>query len=437
VGSGRGHQSRATGDGVRPDHCPGVLALHEAADGWLARVRLPGGRLSCTQITALADAAELGNDLVELTARANVQIRGLAQDAGTEIAARLSAAGLLPSPEHERVRNLLASPLAGRHPSALADVDELVTRLDGQLCADAELAKLPGRFLFLIEDGSDALQGHDHDVALVPASASPIELALLVGGLDSGWRVPIDQAPALALAAARVFLACGERVWRMRELSGGPQTAIDALAEAPMPLSARRGPPELEWAQASGPGLAVGRTVQRDGRIALSALVPLGRLQAVQLRALAEIGAEVRISPWRTLALVDLPDDAPASKLRAVGLVTGPDSGWTGLSACAGLGACRRARIDVRGAATARAATRAADEPREHWSACGRRCGELRGTPVTVSAGEEGLLLRTPADWSGTVAASAEERTVADADAALKLLQELSARSPAGSLADD
>lgn len=421
---------------MRPDHCPGVLALHEAADGWLARVRLPGGRLSCTQITALADAAELGNDLVELTARANIQIRGLAQDAGTEIAARLTAAGLLPSPEHERVRNVLASPLAGRHPRARADVDELIARLDGQLCSDAELARLPGRFLFLIEDGSGALQGHDHDVALVP-TRSPIEFALLVGGLDSGWRAPIDHAPVLALAAARVFLACAERAWRVRELSGGPQTVIDALADAPMPVSARRGPPELVWAQASGPGLAVGRTVQRDGRVALSALVPLGRLQAVQLRALAEIGAEIRISPWRTLALVDLPDDAPASKLRAVGLVTSPDSGWTGLSACAGLGACRRAKIDVRRAATARAATRAADEPREHWSACGRRCGELRGTTVTVSAGEEGLLLRTPTDRSETVAASAEERTVADADAALKLLQELSARSPVGSLADD
>ena len=91
----------------------------------------------------------------------------------------------------------------------------------------------------------------------------------------------------------------------------------------------------------------------------------------------------------------------------------------------------------MRGAATARAATRAADEPREHWSACGRRCGELRGTPVTVSAGEEGLPVRTPADWDESVAASAEERIVADADAALKLLDELSARSLAGSLSDE
>jgi sulfite reductase beta subunit-like hemoprotein len=418
---------------MRADGCPGVLALHEAADGWLARVRLPGGRLSPRQLRALADVARLGNDLVELTARANIQVRGLAPDAGEDIAARLTAAGLLPSLSHERVRNVLASPLAGRHPDARAHVDQLVSRLDGELCADAELAQLPGRFLFLVEDGSGVLHGHDHDVALVPAPASATELALLVGGLDSGWRVPIEDAAALALAAARIFLARRGGAWRVRELSGGARTIADALADASMPDSARRCAPDVGWARAGGRGLGVGRTLQRDGRVALSALVPLGRLQALQLLALAEIGADVRVSPWRMLSLVDLSNEAPAAQLLDIGLVTSPDSGWTGLSACAGRGACRRARIDVRSAAAARAATRSADEPREHWSACGRRCGELRGTPVTVSAGEEGLLVRAPTDRN-EISAGAEERTVPDAVAALELLRERSAGAPVGSL---
>jgi precorrin-3B synthase len=335
----------------RPDRCPGVLALHEAADGWLARVRLPGGRLTCAQLRALADIADLGNGLVQLTVRANLQVRGLKAWAGEELAARLAAAGLFPSHAHERVRNVLASPLAGRHPRALADIDELVAGLDRELCADAELAKLPRRFLFLVEDGSGVLDGHDHDIALL-ATGHPgedrsetghpegpqskigrgaSEFALLAGGLDSGWRVAAGDAPALALAAARLFLARRGDVWRVRDLPGGERAFVDALGDSSPfyganvadqgATNARRREAALAWAQAPSRDLPTGPTLQRDGRVALTALVPFGCLRSAQLRALAGIGAEVRVSPWRTLTLVDLPDGASAGELTAIGLV--------------------------------------------------------------------------------------------------------------------
>ena len=90
------------------DACPGALQVHQAADGALARIRLPGGMISPGQLTALADAAtRFGSPAMELTSRGNIQIRGLT-DPGA-LADAVAAAGLLPSPSHERVRNIVAS----------------------------------------------------------------------------------------------------------------------------------------------------------------------------------------------------------------------------------------------------------------------------------------------------------------------------------------
>ncbi|MET0797943.1 MAG: precorrin-3B synthase, partial [Rhodococcus sp. (in: high G+C Gram-positive bacteria)] len=111
-----------------PDGCPGALSTHRAADGPLARIRLPGGLVLPEQMQVLAEAAaELGDGSLELTSRGNIQVRAVSDP--DELANRLAAAGLLPSPTHERVRNILASPLSGRV-GGLTDVRGLVGELD-------------------------------------------------------------------------------------------------------------------------------------------------------------------------------------------------------------------------------------------------------------------------------------------------------------------
>ena len=95
------------------DACPGALQVHQAADGALARLRLPGGMITPGQLETLAHTAtEYGNGTLELTVRGNVQLRGVRDTAAVADAA--AGAGLLPSPDHERVRNIIASPLSGR-----------------------------------------------------------------------------------------------------------------------------------------------------------------------------------------------------------------------------------------------------------------------------------------------------------------------------------
>ncbi|HEV3046838.1 MAG TPA: hypothetical protein VGY13_05700 [Solirubrobacteraceae bacterium] len=400
------------------DACPGVLRLHEAADGQMARVRLPGGMLGAAGLRALARAAARGNDVVELTSRAGVQVRGLGRDAGGALAQLLADAGLLPSLSHERVRNILAAPLAGRGPAALARTDELVAALDRALCGEPELAELPGRFLFAVEDGSGGLGGLGADVEL-RAERSGFRLRL--DGVDTSELLPAERAPGAAVEAARAFLelrgADGAGAWRVGELREGARRLAALLGiELPAAARARTGDAGVgACARAAERARArLGAQVQRDGLFAVAVLPPLARLGAAQLARLATFAdaldggatakdgpggagmapgrtARVRLSPWRTLTFVDVPAAAVSwlpGELEALGLVGADASGWLGLSACAGLGACARAGADVRAAAAGRALARAgAVAPAEHWSGCERRCGRPAGAIEFVARG--------------------------------------------------
>jgi precorrin-3B synthase len=367
---------------TRQDRCPGVLTLHEGADGWLARVRVPGGRLSAGALLALATASEeLGNGLVDLTARANLQLRGLTADAAGVLAPRLAAAGLLPSSAHDRVRNVLASPLAGRAPAALDHVDAIVALLDEEVSANRLLSELPGRFCFLVDDGTGAGREIGPDVTVVACGGGRFGVAL--DGRPLVFEGDGAGAVAVALRAAAAFVMRRGDAWRLSETPGGAGTIAAALglALAPVTRAARTR------------GFSPGAVEQRDGRIALTALAPLGQLSPDLLRALASVSGDVRLSTRRTVTLVDLDPGAVAHTrdvLSAAQLVMDRDSGWVGLTACAGTAGCTRARADVRRAAAERARDRSATDPAEHWAACQRRCGEMPGTPVAVAVHDEG-----------------------------------------------
>jgi sulfite reductase beta subunit-like hemoprotein len=401
------------------DACPGVLRLHAAADGQLARVRAPGGRLDPCALEALAEAAALGSDLVELTSRAGLQVRGLSQESAGALADVLSRGGLLPSLAHDRVRNILAAPLAGRGPAALADVDLVLDALDRALCADAALVELPGRFLFAVDDGTRALETLRADVELVAERGGAFRLHLDV--LATSLAVDPAQAPETAVRAARAFLELRREdqdgAWRVRELDGGARRLARHLG---LDVSDRAGVVRGDWAR------RLGVHVQRDGLFAVAVLPPLARLGGAQLVRLAELsralGSGVRVSPWRTLSFVDVRASGVGElldDLQDLGLVLSNASGWAGLSACAGLGACARALVDVRAAAAERAAVRDASSPIEHWSGCERRCGEPSGGGARMVAHEHGL----------SVSVDGDTQAVATTAAALELLARAGARA--------
>lgn len=281
-----------------------------AADGGLARVRIPGGRLSAEQLDLLATAAEeLGTGVLELTSRANLQVRGLRPRAEHELAERLRRVGLLPSDAHDRVRNILASPLTGLV-SERPDVSAVVTAIDDGLLADPALAFLPGRFLFAVDDGTGDVAGLNADVTLIARGPA---YSLLLGGVATGR---VRDAAAAALAAARGFLA--ERgaqrspAWRLAELEDGPARVAGRL-DAPLMHE-----PDVEFGPDAAPKatprscmseqhVQPGEYRQADGRVAVVVEVPDGRLDATQARTLAARSTgELRVTPWRSIVLPHL-----------------------------------------------------------------------------------------------------------------------------------
>lgn len=314
------------------DACPGALRPHQAADGALARIRLPGGMITAAQLATLASvASDFGSATLELTARGNVQLRGIRDVAA--VADAVAKAGLLPSATHERVRNIVASPLSGRA-GGLADVRAWVGELDAAIRAEPRLAELGGRFWFGLDDGRADVSGLGADVGVQVFPDGP---RLLLTGRDTGVRVA--------------------------DVELGP--SVRPVTKTP-----------------------VGWIPQDDSRVTLGAAVPLGVLPARVAECLAAIEAPLVITPWRSVLICDLDDataDAALRVLAPLGLVFDENSPWLNISACTGSPGCAHSAADVR--ADAARSLNVESAGHRHFVGCERACGSPPAGEVLVATG--------------------------------------------------
>ncbi|WP_259464924.1 hypothetical protein [Streptomyces sp. TLI_171] len=373
-------------DRGRADACPGALRLHLAEDGHLARLRLPGGYLTYRQLLATADAADaLGDGELEITSRGNLQLRGLADSCAGELAERLRAVGLLPSDTHERIRNVVASPLAGLdgRGGGGGEVPDWVGELDHALCAAPWAAGLSGKFLFALDDGRGDVAALNADVTLVAVGGGRALLRL--GRARRG--TPVDAPVSAALDAARQFLElAGGRAWHLREVQ-------DELPEGDTPLPPFPGERPVLGAigpAGQGPGRGGSTAGQGAGPGGVSVGLRFGRASSAQWRLLAQAlgedpAAAVRLTPWRGVVVPGAGADR-VPQLAAAGFRVESGGPWDGVTACTGLPGCGKALADVRAQATRAVTTAPAAGLPVHWSGCERRCGHPAGRWVDVLA---------------------------------------------------
>jgi precorrin-3B synthase len=415
--------------------CPGALRPMASGDGLILRVKPRGGRLSVEQARGIAEVARrYGNGAMDLTRRANLQIRGLREDGLAPALGRLAALGLLdPNPEAEAVRNVVSSPLAGIGdpsvipdgakrrsgihaglapddrgdgsrtvaPAALVrddkdgrpwhgrqavfDISPHVAALESRLVETPALHALPAKFAFVVDDGGPlGLRDVPADIRFealrtMRGAAFAVRLG---GGEDlAGLCTPEDLADAAEALSRVVLNSGGIEIRRMADLVAR-DGAEGILRQAGLDLC------EAPQSSAAAPRDAIGPL-----GVAFGVGAPFGRLDAAALETVAAAAHELRLTPWRSILLagLDRPHDVAAS-CAAVGLIVDPADARLAVTACVGAPGCRRASTPVLDHA-ARLARRlgvatAGDGIVVHLSGCRKGCAHAGTAPVTLVASE-------------------------------------------------
>lgn len=386
--------------------CPGALKPMESGDGLIVRLRAHAGALSAKDLLAIAGIAQrYGNAVIDLTRRANVQIRGVMQDTLAALWSDLSMLELLdPSWEAEAVRNVMVNPLAGIDKAEVCDVRGIAKELEHHLLEDQSLWQLPSKFGFVVDGGG--LLSLDEERADIRLKAIQLggetKVALGIDGpKGTTWLGAADPEAVAdtAICAGHAFLeVCGPNLrLRMRDLPEVARSRIQAaLATQLAPVK------QLPLTGQARPMLG---KLERNGVVfAAGIAAPFGRIEAETLQALSALSIklgvkEFRLSPWRCFYAA-VSDERTAETLlaaaRAHSLIIDAADPLLAIDACPGAPACRSTRLDTR--ATAR---RLAPHLNElgcrslHVSGCAKGCARSKPADlVLVGAGDRFGIVR-------------------------------------------
>lgn len=381
-------------EALRRGWCPSTLKPMETGDGWLVRLHPPGARLTPAQLRRIAAlATRHGNGLIEISARGNMQLRGVTAQSHPELVATLLAERLVDEHEGDGPQRLtLVSPLAHPpHPSG-ASRSDLIDALALAAAIEArgrEVAGLPAKFAVIVDSGgSSSLDAFAGDLRLVATAPGRVVIALA----DRLWFGPVAEGKAAAAVAQTMAGFAARRAQApdaLRRMDDLATAELSALCDLPLTE------PPLQRPAPRRAGLFA----VRASHAALVGL-PFGRVEAAALDRLARAAEtmgcpEIRLSPWRGLAFRGL-SEADATTLlesaAADGLITRDDDPRLSVQACAGAPACSRAEAPAMADAAQLAQVLAPDLAEGltlHVSGCVKSCARPAASDLTL-VGEGG-----------------------------------------------
>ncbi|WP_150786088.1 precorrin-3B synthase [Pseudomonas fluorescens] len=390
---------------LRPSACPGLLRIVQARDGGICRIKLAGGAISAVQANAVAEGAQrYARSVIEATNRANLQIRGIANEQAALIESLL-AAGLGPAnAAGDDVRNLMLSPSAGIDRQMLFDTRDLARRILATLQGHAPFHALSAKFAVQLDGGESlAMLEHPHDLWLSAVEhEGERRLAFGLAGCPTdrpAGSVALEDGHAVVVAVLELFLelAAPEQTRMRHLLSSVPAAEFLARLAERVPFE-----PVANWQRSLNSSvLHIGAHPQAQaGHVYVGAVPPLGRLDCAMLRGAARLAQEygdatLRFTPWQSLLLPNIRSENAAEvirRLHQLGLLCEADQALSRLIACTGSTGCDKGLADTKGDALQLAALLQghAQVSNVHLSGCSRSCAAAHVAPVTLLAAGPG-----------------------------------------------
>jgi len=394
----------------------GVFFRKPTPGKFMMRVRMPNGFTSSGQLRAIADLSRrLGNCVLDITTRQQIQLRGFDLGSVTEIWEKLRGVNLHSlQTGMDNVRNINGCALSGLTMNELFDASLVVAELDGILVGEngnPEFTNLPRKFNITITSCvENCTHDESQDVALVPAMRRDrVGFNVLVGGKmgSGGFTIasPLDvfvwipKAAQLVAALVGIFRDHGPRDARSKcrfafliEEWGLPRVREELARRVDHYLE-----PAGRDVRSQYHSDHLGITPQKQpGYRSVGLCVPMGRLYPDQMDEMARLAeeygnGEIRLTTGQNTILANVPDDRLDSLLEEnllEELSPNPSRFRRKMVACTGTDYCSLAQIDTKGQAAE--LSRLLDEKLGtegravslHWSGCPAGCGNHQAADI-------------------------------------------------------
>ncbi|MEH3065000.1 MAG: precorrin-3B synthase [Methylobacterium radiotolerans] len=377
---------------ARRGWCPGLTRPMPTGDGLLARVHPPLGNLTLDQARAVAEGARrFGNGHLDLTARANLQIRGVSEATRAPLAIWLAARGLGDVRADGGPQRLtLTSPLAGHDPDETIDVPALARAIE---TAGLAIPGLPAKTLVAVE-GRPGRALPEADLCVVAEGPGCVAISVAQGETPRKLLTcAADAAPGHVAALLGAFARTGRR--RMRDLS---DDELAALAVALPSGDTRAGPAQAY--QGFAPEQEPARPAGGHGLRSVAVDAPFGRCTADALDRIAATAAaigsdEIRLSPTRGFVMLApaAAEAAAATAALAAEFIVVPDDPRRAIAACTGAPGCASGSTPTLADAARLAGAfgpLAATGRAAHVSGCAKGCARPGPADLTL-VGRDGL----------------------------------------------